>query len=288
MDDMAARQIAERAAFRAGRIALARLGTPGYLSWKGHRDVVSGASLEVQEAIVSVLRSECPDDAILLEEGPEDEALDVGAERLWIVDPICGSMNFVHGIPFFGISLALRVDGVLRVGVVHDPVRDEMFAATIHGGEPTLNGRPIAIRVTAEGPEFWEQSWVGTDLPPSGPRRDQALRVFNLFADEVLSQSILGSPALGICYVACGRLHAYWNLDAKPWDIAGAAVILEAAGGLITDADGGSWLHSDGTYVAGVPTLVRWALRGVKWVMQQETAAGLPPSLASQPDSSLS
>jgi myo-inositol-1(or 4)-monophosphatase len=277
VDDKAAQELATRAAFRAGRLAIARLGEPGYLTWKGHRDVVSGASLEVQEEIVSLLQREAPGDAILVEEGPEDEPLAVDAERLWIVDPVCGSLNFVQGIPFFGISIALRIDGMLRVGVVHDPMRDETFAATLGAGPATLNGRPIAIRVTAEGPEFWEQSWVATDLPRSGPRREQALRVFNLFSDEVLSQSIMGSPALGICYVACGRLHAYWNLDAQPWDIAAAAVILESAGGLMQDGDGGPWLHSDGSYVAGVPTLVRWALRGIKWVRQQEAATLRPP-----------
>ena len=256
-------ELATRAAFRGGRIAMARLGDPAYLKWKGHRDVVSGASLEVQEAIVSVLRQERPNDAILAEEGPEEEALAVDAERLWIVDPVCGSLNFVMGVPIFAISIALRVRGMLRVGAVHDPMRDETFAATIGAGAATLNGRPIGIRATSEGPEFWEQSWIATDLPPSGPRREMALRVFAHYASEVVSQGVLGSPALGICYVACGRLHAYWNLDAKPWDVAAAGVILEAAGGLITDDEGGSWLHSRGGYVAGVPTLVRWAQRGI-------------------------
>src|SRR5258707_735815 len=83
---------ASRAAFRGGRAALARLGTPGYMRWKGQRDVVVEASLDVQEQIVAVLQKECPDDAILVEEGPEDEPLSVDAARLWIVDPICGSL----------------------------------------------------------------------------------------------------------------------------------------------------------------------------------------------------
>ncbi|MGH2796823.1 MAG: inositol monophosphatase family protein [Thermoleophilaceae bacterium] len=269
MDDAQARDIATRAAFRAGRLAMARLGDPGYLTWKGHRDVVSGASLEVQGAVVANLQRECPGDAILVEEGPADEALAVDAARLWIVDPICGSLNFVHGIPFFAVSIALRVDGELRVGAVYDPMRDEAFSATRDGGA-TLNGRPIAIRTTSEGPEFWEQSWIGTDLPHSGPRRETALRVFGLYSGEVISQTIMGSPALGICYVACGRLHAYWNLDARPWDVAAAGVILEEAGGLMTDAEGGSWLHSEGGYVAGVPGLVRWAQRGIDAIRDQE------------------
>lgn len=272
MDDAQALEIATRAAFRGGRIAQARLGEPGYLTWKGHRDVVSGASLEVQEAILAVLRHECPDDAILAEEGPEEEALPVSADRLWIVDPICGSLNFVQGIPFFAVSVALRVGGEIRVGVVYDPMRDEIFAARTGGGA-TLNGRAIGVRITSEGPDVWEQSWVGFDLPHSGERREQALRLLGLFSMEVMSQTMLGSPALGLCYVACGRLHAYWHLDAKPWDVAAGAVILGEAGGLINGSDGGSWLHSDGGYVAGTPALVRWAIQGVKWVTEQARKA---------------
>src|ERR1700741_4132662 len=129
MDDTTAREIASRAAYRAGRLAIARLGEPGYLSWRGRRDVIVGSALEIQDMLVKSLKEECPGDAILAEEGPEDEDLDVGAERLWIVDPICGSLNFANGIPLFGISLALRVRGELRVGVVYDPMRDEMFSA---------------------------------------------------------------------------------------------------------------------------------------------------------------
>ena len=268
MDDAEAQEIATRAAMRAGRLAVSRMGDPGYLKWKGHRDVVSGASFDVQEVIVSILQKECAGDAILVEEGPEDEPLDVAAERLWIVDPICGSLNFVQGIPFFAVSIALRVGGQLRVGVVHDPNRDETFAART--GEPaTLNDRAITVLNTALGPEFWEQAWVATDLPHSGPRRAEALRVFDLYAKEVLAQNIMGSPALGLCYVAAGRIHAYWTLDAKPWDIAAACVILNQAGALITDAEGGSWLHSDGSYLAANPASHQWALRGLKFVLER-------------------
>ncbi len=269
---MEAQEIATRAAFRAGRLALARIGDPGYLTWKGLRDVTPGAALEVQNVIVEALQRECPGDAVLAEEGPEDEPLAVAAERLWIVDPICGSLNFIRGIPFFGISLALRVDGTLRVGVVYDPVRDEMFAA--RSGEPaTLNGKAITVLAIAPGPEFWEHATVGADLPHSGPRREEALRVLAAHSQEVLALNVLGSPALGLCYVAAGRLHAYWHLDARPWDVAAGAVILQQAGGLLTDADSGSWLHSDGGYVAANPTSHQWAMRAIKMVRERRRAA---------------
>src|SRR5213083_1568339 len=145
MDDGQALDIATRAAFRAGRLALARTGNPGYLQWKGHRDVVSGASLEVQDAIVSMLQNECAGDAILVEEGLEDDPLTVGAERLWIVDPICGSLNFVQGIPFFAVSVALRAEGNICAGVVFDPCHDELFAATLTGAA-TRNGQRIYVQ----------------------------------------------------------------------------------------------------------------------------------------------
>ncbi|TMC75451.1 MAG: inositol monophosphatase [Chloroflexi bacterium] len=241
MDDLEARELAKRIVFRAGRLALARIDRPGYLKWKGHRDVVSEATLEVQESIVTALQKECPGDGILSEEGPEDEPLAVEAERLWIVDPICGSLNFAHGIPFFAVSIALRVNGQLRVGVVHDPMRDETYAARI-GDQATLNDRAINARTVALGPEFWEQAMVGADLPPSGPR----------------------------CYVAAGRLHAYWTFDAKPWEVAAACVILAQAGGMVSDADGGSWLHSDGSYVAANPASHPWALKSLKFVRDRD------------------
>ena len=268
MDDKATLEVAEQAALRGGRVAAARLGQPGYVKWKGHRDVVAEAALEVQEEIVSVLKRECPTDSILAEEGPEDEALPVDAERLWIVDPICGSLNFVRGIPFFAVCVALRAAGKLRVGVVYDPMRDELFTARV-GETSTLNGRPIAVITVPLGPEFWEHACVATDLPHGGPRRTEALKTFDLVGRQVLEQSIMGSPALSLCYVAAGRLHAYWTLDAKPWDIAAASVIVTEAGGLITDADGGSWLHSDGSYVAANAVSHKWALQATKVAREQ-------------------
>jgi len=269
MDDTTAREIASRAAFRAGRLAIARLGEPGYLSWRGRRDVIVGSALEIQDMLVKSLKEECPGDAILAEEGPEDEDLEVGAERLWIVDPICGSLNFANGIPIFAISLALRVRGELRVGVVYDPMRDEMFTAQ-SGEAAMLNNRQINVRSTAFGPEFWEQAWVGTDLPHDGPRLTEALRIFELTAHEVQQQVVLGSPALGVCYVAAGRLQAYWTLDARPWDIAAAGVIVRQAGGQITDGEGGSWLHSDGSYVVADAVSHQWALKIIKTVKEQK------------------
>jgi myo-inositol-1(or 4)-monophosphatase len=271
MNDDRALEIATRAALHGGKAALARLDTPGYRKWKGERDLIVEASLEIQEQIVTILRKDAPGDAILAEEGPEDEPLAVDAARLWIVDPICGSLNFAQGIPFFAVSVALRVNGLLRIGVVYDPVRDEMFSARV-GEAAMLNGRPISVLTVALGPEFWEQAWVACDLPHSGPRRAEALQAFTMVSDEVLHHVVLGSPALALCYVAAGRLHAYWTLDAQPWDVAAAGVILSQAGGLITDADGGSWLHTDGSYVAANAVSHKWAMQTIKGLRDRNRA----------------
>src|SRR6185369_10410306 len=96
-------EVAVHAARKGGEIALERMESPGYLKWKGHRDVVSEATLQVQDAIISTIAAEFPDDGIMAEEGPEDAPLPVDAPNLWIVDPICGSLNFVQGIPYFGV-----------------------------------------------------------------------------------------------------------------------------------------------------------------------------------------
>src|SRR5437588_3170348 len=120
MEDAQALEVAMRAARTGGLVARARLGKPDYQRWKGHRDVVSGATLEVQNAILNVLKTETPDFGVLAEEGPEDEPVPLDAGYLWIVDPICGSLNYVQGIPYFAVSIALRTAGAIRVGAVDD------------------------------------------------------------------------------------------------------------------------------------------------------------------------
>lgn len=249
LDPNYALEIAASAVRRGGEVARARMGDPGYLTWKGNRDLVSEASLHVQQAIVAAIQRSRPDDGILAEEGPEDAPLDVGAERLWIVDPICGSLNFAQGLPHFGISVALRAEGRIQAGVVYDPCRDELFAAA-SGGPATLNGRTIIVQQISEGTEAWSGAVVGTDWPRSDDRRRQARSIVGLMTDQVLECTVMGSPALGFCSVAAGRLHAYWHLDLKIWDIAAASLILERAGGTLTDAHGMTWLYSDGSYAA--------------------------------------
>jgi myo-inositol-1(or 4)-monophosphatase len=255
-------------------VALARLGKSDYMRWKSHRDVVSGASFEVQDAILEVLKRETPDFGVLAEEGPEDEPLPLDAEHLWIVDPICGSLNYVQGVPYFGVSIALRTAGAIRVGAVFDPCRDEMFAATL-SAHSTLNGATIAVQQISEGYDAFEKAWVGTDLPHDQTRQDQAMQIAGIMARQVLSLTMMGSPALGICSVAAGRVHAYWALDLKIWDIAAAGLILTRAGGTLTDEHGDSWLFSEGGYIASNSIIHGWTMRCLQRVLQRKVPEGL-------------
>ena len=267
IDIKRALEVAGRAAREGGKIARARLGDPGYLRWKGHRDVVSEASLRTQEAIVATILAEFPGSGILAEEGPEDAPLPVEAPHLWIIDPVCGSLNFVQGIPYFGISVALRSQGLIRVGVVYDPCHDELFEATDET-PASLNGRRIAVQQISEGSEAWNGAVVGTDWPHSGDRREQTRLILNLMADQVTECNLMGSPALGFCNVAAGRWHAYWHLDLKIWDIAAASLILQRAGGVLTDAEGMSWLYSNGGYIATNTVIHGWLLNSVRAVLE--------------------
>ena len=248
---------------------MAHLGQPDYQRWKQQRDVVSGAAFEIQQAIIDVLQAETPDFGVLAEEGPEDEPLPLDAEDLWIVDPICGSLNYVQGIPIFAVSIALRSQGAIRVGVVYDPARDELFAASL-SSPSTLNGHTISVQQISEGYDAFEKAWVGTDWPHDLDRLDQALHISQIVARQVISLNAYGSPALGLCYVACGRLHAYWALDLKIWDLAAAAVILTRAGGTLTDDHGASWLYSQGGYIASNSIIHGWTLRCLQRVLEPD------------------
>jgi len=259
-----------RAARGGGEMALARREDPGYLRWKGPRDVQAGASLDIQRRIVEVIQSEFPDDAFLLEETTDERKADSEqtgshdpAERLWIVDPICGSLNFNHRIPLFAVCVGCRAEGRDEVGVVYDPCNDELFHASFGGGA-YLNDRPIFVHQFSEGEDAYRHALVGTDLPGKPEDRRRALFINRSLGDEVTQLWTLGSPALGLCYVAAGRLHAYFCLDLELWDVAAASVILQEAGGTLTDITGGPWLFSEGGQLATNGVIHGGMLRAIK------------------------
>jgi myo-inositol-1(or 4)-monophosphatase len=281
VEDAQALDVAVRAARAGGLVALAHLGKVDYLRWKSHRDVVSGTTIAVQDAILDVLHRETADFGILAEEGPEDEPLPLDAEHLWIVDPICGSLNYVQGIPYFAVSVALRTSGAIRVGAVYDPTRDEMFAATL-SSHSSLNGQNIGVQQISEGYDAFEKAWVGTDWPHEPDKLDQALQIAAIMSRQVITLNAMGSPALGICNVAVGRSHAYWALDLKIWDMAAAALILTRAGGTVTDERGASWLFSTGGYIASNSIIHGWTMRCLQRVLEDKVPKGMAANVATR------
>ena len=247
MDENRLLETATRAAREAGQLALAQLGDPGRVTWKGARDVVTPGILKAQDRILEIIRQEFPGQAILSEELAETP--DPQAESLWIVDPLDGSLNYMRGIPFFSISIGFRHNGLHRLGVVYDPCRDELFHAVYRRGA-YLNGRRIITARMAEGADAYREALVATDWPAHAGQRTTVAQILRQLAGEVVSVQLLGSPALALCYIAAGRLDAYFHLHLKLWDVGAAVVILEEGGGVLTDAEGSTWQHSDGGYLA--------------------------------------
>lgn len=243
--------VAVRAARAGGLLAREKIDDANqHFRWKRSRDPFVPQSLVVQDAVLAVIRESYPEHAILAEEGPDDEEMPVGADPLWIVDPICGSLNYMHHDPGYAVSVGFLADGSWQVAAVYEPERDVMYTA-IDGRGARLNGRGIVVEQFADGVEAFQRAAIGIDWPGDVEARKEMLTVVGTLVPTVLSLRVIGSPALGLCYVASGRLHGYSALDLRPWDVAPAAVILQAAGGVVTNFSGSSWYHSpDGGYVA--------------------------------------
>lgn len=281
MGDAEILDVAIEAVRKGGAVARELLGNPGFKRWKGLGSLVVGASLQVQEAVIETLNARFPGHAVLAEE--MDQRPGVGPGPTWVLDPIDGSINFSQGIPVFGISLAWWDEGSYRVGVVSDPMRDELFHATLGQGA-RLNGKPIVVSQFSEGIEAFQNAAVGTDWPYSLERRQESFLVARMIGSEAVSLTALGSPALGLCYVACGRLHGYYHLELELWDVAAAAIILAEAGALFTSATGGSWLFSEGGYVASNGIIHGWISRPIQTVMRFRSRDPMRPPGMDRPD----
>ena len=248
-------EVASAAALAGGQAALEGAADVQYLRWKGPRDTVVGRALEVQSVITDVIHQAFPVHAVLGEEGPEDEELPVDADPLWIVDPICGSTNYLMHDPHYAVGVAYHEAGFWQVGAVYEPARHDLYTG-IRGGRAYLNGRTIRIEQFGDGTEAIERAVVGFDWPTSDDARRDMNLVVNVLNPQVLALRSFGSPALGMCAVAAGRLHGYVSIGLKVWDVAPASVVLQAAGGIVTDGVGAAWMQSpDGSCIASNATI---------------------------------
>ncbi|WCM39007.1 inositol monophosphatase family protein [Thermus antranikianii] len=195
----------------------------------GPTDLVTQADRESEEAIKELLLSRFPEAGFLGEEGGSE-----GDKALrFIVDPLDGTVNYAHGFPFYGVSLALEVEGKIQVGVVLDTSRDEAFYA-VRGEGAFLNGRPIRVTERKE----LLGSLLATGFPYDVAKDPENLTYFH----RALSRGLLvrrpGAAALDLVYVAAGRLEGFWEVKLNPWDVAAGWLIVEEAGGKVTDLEG--------------------------------------------------
>ncbi len=228
------------------------------VSLKGPANFVSAADQRAEETLYQELIKARPGYGFLGEEGGKREGAD--KSHTWIVDPLDGTTNFLHGIPHFAISIGLEREGVIFAGLVYNPITDEMFTAE-RGKGAFLNEQ--RIRVAAR--RHLGEAVVACGLPHRG-RGDIALgrRETAALQEEVAGLRRFGAAALDLAYVAAGRFDAYWERNISPWDMAGGSILVREAGGFISDLDGGEDMFTKGHIVAGNETLQREVLRLLK------------------------
>lgn len=221
----------------AGAFLRERFGRPHDVRFKGTVDLVTEADRGAEALIADRLRAAFPGHRLLAEEGSRGAAATAGGTPSpygWIVDPLDGTTNFAHGLPHFAVSIALERDDQPLVGVVYDPIRDEIFAAE-RGQGATCNGSSLRVSPADDLLRALLATGFSYDL---AERAGQA-RVWRTLIDRVQGIRQTGSAALNLCYVAAGRLDGYWERPVRPWDMAAGALIVAEAGGTVSDLAGG-------------------------------------------------
>lgn len=250
--------IAIRAARAAGRILLRYFDRVDQLQIqaKNRNDFVTEVDKAAEEAIIQELRSKFPDHAFLAEESGASGR----SPFEWVIDPLDGTTNYLHGFPQFSVSIGLRHRGRLECGVVYDPLREEMFTAE-RGGGAQLNDRRIRVanRPTLEG------ALIGTGFPFRDQRHlDTYLAMFRTILQNTAGIRRPGSASLDLAYVACGRTDGFWELGLSEWDMAAGALLVMEAGGTVSDLSGGDRYLRTGNIIGGNLKLHRALLQALQ------------------------
>ncbi len=253
--------VAIRAARSAGRFIVENMGriSTADVDIKQASDFVTYVDRESERMIIEAIRQEFPGHTILAEESLREKG-----EYLWIIDPLDGTTNYIHGYPMFAVSIALKHDNRIEVGVVFDPLRDELFTA-ISGKGAYLNGRPIGVSGIND---------IGGSLLTTGfPFRkkemiDLYLRLFRRLFNRVSDIRRAGSAALDLAHLACGRCDGFFELGLSPWDVAAGGLLIKEAGGIVTDFGGGDGYIDTGNIVASSPAIHGEILKEVREVFR--------------------
>lgn len=242
------RKVAFRAALEAGRLLKERVGQIKSIDYKSAFNIVTDVDKASEKLILEIFGAEFPDDAILAE---ESGALKGSKSRRWLIDPLDGTTNFAHAYPFFCVSIALEVDGKVVLGVIYDPIKDELFWAE-QGGGAWLNDDRIIVSKNLT----LSESLLATGFPPD-TRTDQDAEVRSDNMNEFRALTSIshgvrrdGSAALDLAYVASGRTDGFWEKGLAAWDVGAGSIIVEEAGGRVTNLEAGVMEVDKGDIIA--------------------------------------
>jgi myo-inositol-1(or 4)-monophosphatase len=244
------------AAARAADLIASRAGERADLEWrvKSHADFVSDVDTSAERVIRETLQSLVPGSNVMGEELSPDNAPVTGVH--FIVDPLDGTTNFLHGYPEYAVSIALALDGVLAAGVVQNAVTGECFTASIDRGAER-NGARISVSANTDP----ARALIGTGFPfRSFAHVERYLRQFEAVSRATSGIRRAGSAALDLCDVACGRFDGFWELELSPWDFSAGAIIVREAGGIVTNIDGRDIPYAPSSIVAASAALHPWLL----------------------------
>lgn len=235
-------EVAVGAARQAGETLKAHFREKTRIKYKGRANIVTEIDLRSEEILKSFLLAEYPDHSVLSE---ESQAITGTSKYQWILDPLDGTNNYSFGIPFFSIVIALTEGEDVLLGIVYDPLRDEMFSAQKRKGA-TLNNLPI--HVTSK--KTVRESLIGLDLGYIDEKGKKSLEFITSLWPEMYAYRIMGSAALGMAYTACGRLDIYFHLLLYPWELACGQLLVTEAGGVATDLKGKPLKVGQGSVIA--------------------------------------
>lgn len=225
---------------------------------KGLNDYVTKVDRAAEKAILNVLQKTYPDHGFLGEETGLIEGRREGADWLWIIDPLDGTTNFIHGLPTYAVSIALLHRGQVTQAVVYDPSRNELFTAS-RGGGTFLNDRRVRVSGRTRYAEaLMGAYWPGSTSPGMGGGR------FAAMAEGCSGVRRMGATVLDLAYVASGRLDGFCGVNLKPWDLAAGSLLVLEAGGLIADFDGEQGWMDSGNVLAGSPKIFTQMMSGLQ------------------------
>ena len=220
---------------------------------KGKNDFVTEVDKNAEGIIISVIKNAYPEHAFLAEESGQEGQNDC----LWIIDPLDGTTNFLHGFPHFSVSIALQNKGVLEQAVIYDPLKQELFTAS-KGKGAQLNNRKIRVSIknTLDG------ALLGTGFPYNNESvMQQFIESYKNLFPNVAGIRRAGVASLDLAYVACGRLDGFWEFNLRPWDIAAGALIIQEAGGINAELTGGADYMETGNIISANPKMIKAMLK---------------------------